>query len=124
MWKGYGNKYNDENESKKNIVGKIDEKYEIIPFEKILFFEGDGNSVVCRTAENRYKIKEKLYELDEKLDKKMFVRISKSYIVNILKVGEIIPWFSGRLLLKFPVMKEGIEVSRSYVKEFKEFLGL
>ncbi len=114
----------EENENKKNIVGKIDEKYEIIPMEKILYFEGDGNYVFCKTQENRYRIKEKLYELDDKLDKKMFARVSKSYIVNILNVGEIVPWFSGRLLLKFPDMKEGIEVSRSYVREFKEFLGL
>lgn len=111
-------------EEKKKIVGKLGEKYEIIPYEKILFFEGDGNFVFCRTAENRYKLKEKLYELDDVLEKKTFIRVSKSYIVNILNVGEIVPWFGGRLLLKFADIKENIEVSRSYVRDFKDFLGL
>jgi len=53
-----------------------------------------------------------------------FIRVNKSYIVNILMVKEIIPWFGGRLLLKFSGSEEKIEVSRNYVKDFKQFLGM
>ena len=69
-------------------------------------------------------MKEKLYELEGKLPRSQFIRVSKSYIVNIGNVKEIIPWFGGRLILRFTSGNKEVEVSRSQVKSFKEFLGM
>lgn len=107
------------------IVGKHRdaEKYEIIPYKDIMYFEAEGNFTYCFTPGNRYRVKNKLYELEKSLCEQGFVRVNKSILVNIIHVLEIIPWFGSRLLLKL-TNKAELEVSRNYVKSFKEFLEL
>ncbi|MCX7711957.1 MAG: LytTR family transcriptional regulator DNA-binding domain-containing protein [Clostridia bacterium] len=107
------------------IIGKSSEdKYEIISYDKIHYFEGRGNNTVCVTAYCEYKVKAKLYELQERLPQNRFIRVSKSLIVNITCVSQIIPWFGRRFVLRFCDSKKEVEVSRSYVKNFKNFLGI
>lgn len=120
---GINNEQSDKD--KRVITGKIDDRYEIIPYADIIYFEANNNVVECYTNKDKiFRVKEKLYELDKRLDKKMFFRISKSYIVNVLSIQEIIPWFGGRIRLKFQDIKTNLEVTRSYTKSFKEFLEL
>ncbi len=107
-----------------SIVGKYDdEKYEIIPFDKICYFETRSNITFCITEISEYRVKEKLYELEEKLPNSSFIRVNKSSIVNISSVKQIIPWFDRRLILRFDNSRE-VEVARRQVKKFKEFLGM
>ncbi len=106
------------------IPVKSEESYELIKAEYVYFFTAEGNNVCCHTETGRFTVKKKLYELEQELAHCGFVRVSKSSVVNIMKVNEIAPWFGGRLLLLFNKKKEEIEVSRSYVRSFKKFLGL
>ncbi|MCT4619936.1 MAG: LytTR family transcriptional regulator [Marinisporobacter sp.] len=106
------------------ITGKSNDSYCVIGYDEIIYFEGMGNDVYCVTKDQKYSIKEKLYEIEEKLKSKGFIRISKGYIINIVKVREIIPWFNGKLILKMENIDQEIHVSRSYSKEFKKFLGM
>jgi two-component system LytT family response regulator len=107
-----------------SVVGKIDDRFEIIPYKQVLFFEGRGNYVFCITPNNEFKVKDKLYELESKLPRNRFIRVNKSFIVNISNVSEIIPWFDRRMLLKFCGCKSEVEVSKNYIRSFKEFIGL
>ncbi len=111
-------------ESISTIVGKSDDRYEVIPLKQVDFFEGRGNYVFCITGKKEYKVKEKLYELEARLPQDSFIRVGKPFIVNIANVKEIIPWFGRRLVLKFNNSSTEIEVSKNYVKGFKEFLGM
>ncbi len=112
------------NEDNNTIIGrKDDHNLEIIPFKEILYFEGKGNYAYCITVTGKYRIKEKLYELEKKMNNE-FIRVGKSFIVNITNIKEIIPWFGRRLLLKFTDNKSEIEVSKNYVKSFKSHLGI
>ncbi|MDP4092198.1 MAG: LytTR family DNA-binding domain-containing protein [Bacillota bacterium] len=112
-------------ETSGTIIGKSpDENYEIIPHRQICFFEGRGNNIFCITKEGEYRVKEKLYELEAKLPQNAFVRVSKSFIVNIENVKQIIPWFGRRLVLKFTDCRKEVEVSKNYSKSFKEFLDM
>jgi DNA-binding LytR/AlgR family response regulator len=106
------------------IIGKRTHGYTIIPVEKILYFMALGNFVYCRTAEERFEVNQKLYELERDFKSQYFIRINKSYVMNIRWIREIIPWFGGRLLLKLKEITEEVEVSRSYVREFKKSLGI
>lgn len=116
---------NPSDKENQSIVGRLDEeRYELIPYAKVNCFEGRGNFVYCITAGKEYRIKEKLYELELKLPRNRFIRVSKSYIVNISNVKEIIPWFGGRLILRFSDSNKEVEVSRSQVRGFKEFLDM
>ncbi|MBP2628728.1 MAG: two component transcriptional regulator, LytTR family [Firmicutes bacterium] len=66
-----------------------------------------------------------LTELEIRLAETNLVRVHKSYIVNMDKVKEVVPWFKGTYWLKV----EGdigaeIPVSKSQIKEIKDILGL
>ncbi len=108
------------------ITLKGEENFEMMPLEKIQFFEADNNDVYCIVDGEKkiYRVKDKLYELEEKLDKNIFIRISKSNIVNILNISQVIPWFASKLLLKFKGTTRNLEVTRSYSKIFKDHLGM
>lgn len=97
--------------------------FELIPHERILYIEALGNSVHIVTSEQSLSVKFKLYEMEELLRGKGFIRISKSLIVNIVNVREIIPWFGSRYMLRLTNDKE-LEVSRTYVKDFRAFLEI
>ncbi|WP_099187477.1 LytTR family DNA-binding domain-containing protein [Tepidibacter mesophilus] len=111
-------------ENKRVITGKCEVGYEVINYNQISYFEGSGNDVFCVVGDKQYKVKEKLYELEEKLRDHGFIRISKSFIVNIIKIDQIQPWFNGKLLLKMKDTSLTIYVTRKYLREFKIFLGL
>jgi len=116
--------YNAQQENKQVISGKSDDGYEVLPYKEISYFEGIGNNVYAVNADKKYKIKEKLYELEPRLKSEGFIRVSKSFIVNIVKIDRIQPWFNGKLLLKLEDPVTEIDVTRKYVKDFKAFLGL
>lgn len=110
----------------KNIIlGRREdsESFEIIAYEDILYFEGADNYVYSYTGRDKFRIKNKLYELEKILYDHGFIRISKSTLVNIMHVGEIVPWFNAKLLLKLKNRTE-LEVSRSYVHSFRDFLEI
>jgi len=109
----------------KSVIGRAEnETMEIIPHSRICFFEARGNVTVCITPYGEYKVKEKLYELETTLPEDRFIRVSRSYIVNIENVSQIVPWFGRRLVLRFVNTKKEVEVSKNYSTSFKNFLGL
>lgn len=106
------------------VTGKREDTFKVLQPDVIYYFFSDGNYVYCQTKDNKFEVKKKLYELGDEFSHKGFVRVSKSHVINILRVKEIIPWFGGRLLLTFKGIKDEIVVSRRYMGAFKKFLGL
>ena len=91
--------------------------------EDILRFFTDGKGVCAQTAQETYSVRLRLYELEELLDGRRFVRISNSEIVNLDKVTAIDLSLTGtiRMMLDGTV---AVYVSRRYVKRIKQTLGL
>lgn len=111
-------------EFKNIITGRCEEdELKVFTYDKIYYFEAMGNDVFFRTKDKKYKVKEKLYELEEKLENKGFIRISKCFVVNIVKVDRIISWFNSKLILKIMDIDEEVYVTRKYLSDFKKFLG-
>lgn len=106
-----------------HLIGQLEENYEILNYQDIILFAAQNSIIYGLTEDKEYRLKEKLYQLEEELAADGFIRINKSEIVNILHIKEIVPWFNGRLLLKLTNKKE-VEVSRSYAGDFKNYLGL
>ena len=106
------------------LPGKTAHGFKLIPVYDISYFEADGNYIYAQVKDKSIEVDKKLYELEEMYQDKGFVRISKSYIINILTVREIIPWFSGKLILKLNDQGKELKVSRNYVKNFKSFIGI
>ena len=103
------------------ISGIADEKQYEIAVPDILYIESVDNKGFIYTVENVYETKQKLYELEEILKEKRFLRISKSMILNLMKVNAIKPALNGRLIA---VLKTGeqVVISRKYVSELKKAL--
>ena len=96
---------------------------EIIYISDIYYIEAVDRDVFAYKAHDVYKVRKTLYELEEDLKDKFFVRISKSTIVNIKAVKSIAPEDSRRIKL---LLKNGeyVLVSRSYVNDFKIAIGM
>lgn len=90
---------------------------------EFLRFYTDGKGVSAQTAKEVYSVRLRLYELEEKLDRKRFVRISNSEIVNLDRVTAVDLSLTGtiRMTLDDRVVSY---VSRRYVKKIKETLDL
>ncbi len=68
------------------IIGNKNNEIYIINLKDIIcFFSKDKHNYI-RTSENEYMVKYKLYEIEKKLDRRNFIRISKSCIINIEQV--------------------------------------
>ena len=86
----------------------------------IVFFSEEKNNY-CKTKDGVFKIKEKLYYLEEILPSKDFIRISNSAIININQVKCFNTSIIGKIIVKF---KDGSEesVSRRKTSEIMKFL--
>lgn len=86
----------------------------------ILFFSQEKNNF-CKTKDGVYKVKEKLYYLEEILSPKDFIRISNSAIININHVKCFNTSIIGKIIVKF---KDGTEesVSKRKTAEIMKFL--
>lgn len=82
-----------------------------------------GGKVFAVTQGGEYVIRLRLYELEERLDKRCFVRISNSEIVNLRKVKNFDLGYTGTIRV---TMKNGDTafVSRRYVSRIKNVLGI
>lgn len=89
----------------------------------IYYFEYVEQKVFVYGKTRVYEIKSKLYELEEQLAKTDFIRVSKSCILNLNKIGSLAPSLGGRFEAK---LKNGekVIISRQYVNTLKEVLGL
>ena len=102
--------------------------------ESLIVYQGkEAVSILCRdvirifsankmvyleTVDGQFRIKERLYEMEEKLDKTRFVRISNSEIVNLRKIKRMDTSVTGTIKMYF---QNDIEtyVSRRYVAKIK-----
>lgn len=103
------------------LSGSIDGRQYEIAIRDILYVESVDNRTFLYTAEQAYETKQRVYELEEALKKKRFLRISKAALVNLMKIKSIQPALNGRFLA---VLSNGEEVviSRKYVPDLKKTL--
>ncbi|MCR4678174.1 MAG: LytTR family transcriptional regulator [Lachnospiraceae bacterium] len=81
----------------------------------------EGQKVMILGTDSTYTVQKKLYELEEELGERNFVRISKSEIVNVGKIKNLDMSVTGTIKI---CMKNGYEtfVSRRNVSKIKKRL--
>lgn len=96
---------------------------EPVRISRVLYFEAVDRNVFAYTSASFFRIRRTLYDLEEDLTQKHFVRISKSVIVNLRAVKSVAPEDARRLKL---LLRNGewIVVSRNYVSNFKAGIGM
>lgn len=101
---------------------KNEEDIVILKPNEIYMVKVENGDTVIYAKDRQYRSRKRLYELSEQLGKQ-FMQVSKSTIINLSYMDSIEPGFSGTMLLK---LKNGCKdyVSRTYLPEFKKYLGL
>lgn len=95
------------------IIGSVNNSVSIINVNEVICFYSKGQSNFCRVKDKELKIKKKLYELEENLDKNSFIRISNSCIVNIKFVESFDLSKIGDIVIKF------VDGTKEYVSKRK-----
>jgi len=89
----------------------------------ILRIYTERQKVYAQTADGIYQLHQRLYALEEALDKRQFLRISNSEMVNCDAILRLDISLTGTIGVE---LRGGIRTyaSRRYVKKIKEFLEL
>ncbi|HAX02595.1 MAG: hypothetical protein A2Y45_01855 [Tenericutes bacterium GWC2_34_14] len=92
--------------------------------KQIMYLEAFGDDIYMHLDQGASElIRQPLYQLEEMLKPYHFIRIGKSFIVNITKIRYIRTSFNAKLDLEL-ISGTHLEVSRSFVKDFKRALGI
>jgi len=105
------------------VTGVNEHGQKHIESRRIHYFTVEDDEVIAVVGKVHFIIKLKLYEVEEMLKEKYFIRVSKYALVNINKIDYIQPALNSKLLLQ---MKNGdeVEVNRRYYKAFKKTLQI
>lgn len=95
------------------ILIKKNRETQKIPFRNIGYIEGSSSYITYCTVDGKITTTGILKQIEETLDPKVFVRVHRSYIVNIRKVNKIT---SQEVVIRNTVLP----LSRKYKKEVKE----
>lgn len=87
-------------DSPQMLSGFKDDMLEIIDESDIISVYACSGKVFAITEKGEYTLRLKLYEIEERLDKNYFVRISNSEIINLRKVKSFDLSFTGTICVK------------------------
>jgi two-component system LytT family response regulator len=88
----------------------------------VAWAEAKGPHVMLHTRQGVFEIRDTLARLEASLDARRFVRIHRSFIVNLGQIKELQPWFGGDAML---VLHGGqqLKVSRTYRAQLRQRLN-
>ncbi|WP_151735627.1 LytR/AlgR family response regulator transcription factor [Paenibacillus tengchongensis] len=101
-----------------------DEKIIVVDADDIRYASAQEKTTSVITKDGEYSVAASISEFHARLTPERFFRCHRSYIVNLSKVKEIIPWFNNTYLLRLSDVDDEVPVSRSKVKEFRQIMQL
>ena len=120
--------YNSKNGDLHAITNRINllknGKIMVTNVDDIYYCEAKDRETRVLTRDEEYIVKMSISEFYDTLPKEIFFRSHRSYIVNLTKIKEIIPWFNNTYNLRLKDIAEEIPVSRSNVKKFKQIMNI
>lgn len=105
------------------ISGSRNEKIEVIEPGDLIRVYANAGKVLAVTDKGEYTTRLRLYEMEERLNSNLFVRISNSEIINLKKVKHFDLNFTGTICVEF-INGTTTYVSRRYVSKIKTILGI
>lgn len=117
-----------DNLHKSSITNKINlwknEKIIVVDLDDIYYCIAKERATCVFTKDEEYSVGVSITEFYNSLPKDRFFRCHRSYIVNITKIKEIIPWFNNTYNLKLQGINYEVPVSRSNLKEFRQLMNI
>ena len=105
------------------ISGSKNNKFEVIEQANLIRIYTSNGKVFAVTYKGEYALRLRLYEIEERLPSRQFVRISNSEIINLKNVNNFDLSLTGTICVK---LANGTitYVSRRYVSKLKKILGI
>ena len=103
------------------LSGTLEGRQYSVAVSEIMYIESVDNRTFIYTESKVYESKQRIYELEDILKPKHFLRISKAALVNLMKISSVKPALGGRFSA---VLSNGEEIiiSRKYVADLKKTL--
>lgn len=101
----------------------VDDRVVMIQLDEIIAIEVYKNELTVYTQVKAYKLRGKLKEMYQRLNNGDFIQISKSAVINLNHLSSLEASFSGNMLA-FMDNGEKLTVSRKYLTQLKESLGM
>ena len=105
------------------LAGLQGDILKVLDQHDIIRLYATNGKVYAETEDGEYQLRLRLYELEERLDKDDFVRISNSEIINLKRVKGFDLSYTGTICVSF--QNDTVTyVSRRYIKKIKQVLGI
>ncbi|MDY6141110.1 MAG: LytTR family DNA-binding domain-containing protein, partial [Bacilli bacterium] len=104
------------------LKGTKDDKIIIINPLDVTCFISQNNKVFALIGEEQYKIKERLYQLEEMMDEN-YIKINQSCLANIKRIDRFSSSLGGAIMVLFDNGYKDY-ISRRELKKFTERMGL
>jgi len=92
------------------LMIKASSRMMLLKVNEIDFIEADGNYAKLHVGRKTHLLREKMNDLEGRLDPAKFVRIHRSVIVNLERIKEMHPHFNGDYVV---VLEDGRELRLS-----------
>lgn len=112
-----------ENSPRKALIGFMESEAVILEYDDIVRIYTSNNKIIAETKDGNYKLRQRIYECEDKLDHNQFVRISQSELINLNMVRKFDFSITGTIHV---ILKNDVStfVSRRYVSTIKKVLGV
>lgn len=100
------------------------DKMVVLSLNDICYCEAHEHAVFIYTKDDQYTITSSISDFYKKFPQNNFFRCHRSYIVNLDKIIEIIPWFNNTYMLKLQGINGEVPVSRQNISLFKKLMGI
>lgn len=119
------NKEEDNNAKVKLDYISLEKNGKIYPIkiDDISFIKASNRGVLIETIRGSFTSNINLCEIKEKLDDK-FYKCHRSYVINVVNIDSIEPWFNRTYQIKMKGSNEEIPVSRNYINDFKRIMSI
>ncbi|MGD2217903.1 MAG: LytTR family DNA-binding domain-containing protein [Gemmatimonadales bacterium] len=89
------------------LAVKARERVCLVPVTEVDWIEADGDHVKVHVGSTCYRVRERLRDVEERLDPRRFVRIHRSSVVQLSRIKELQPFFHGDYVV---VLRDGTKL--------------
>ncbi|REG82097.1 LytR/AlgR family response regulator transcription factor [Algoriphagus antarcticus] len=116
-------KLNELAEKRNRLVVRVKNEIKIIPTREVSFFEAEDDYIAIHTVSGKYLKKMTMKSLEEALDPAKFVRVHRSYLINLNEITKIEPYERDNYLV---ILRGGekVPVSKNGYSRLRQVLGL
>lgn len=105
------------------LLGHLGDQTHLIQPTSLVRIYSDNKKVFAETDDTTYQLRQRLYEIEERVSQPFLIRISNSEIVNFNKVMRLDFSLNGTICIIFQNGARSF-VSRRYMQSIKQYLNL